>query len=217
MADSRFHHSEVPKLGEGIYLARDVATILNLPYRKVYRLISNFWQAYTFGPERNKAVNFYTLIEFYVYFQCRENGMSAQKVKRYHSQFESDLKTPYPFAHFEIRTDFRNMWAQESGNLVKANGRQQYDVLLLLNTFLHRVSYGENQLAIKYFPLEQSKNVVVDPQHQFGDPVVNGTNIKTKSIYSLHLAGETDKKISNLYDIPVKKVRDAIKFHTPAA
>ena len=82
---------------------------------------------------------------------------------------------------------------------------------------MHRVSYGENQLAIKYFPLEQSKNVAVDPQHQFGDPVVNGTNIKTKSIYSLHLAGETDKKISNLYDIPVKKVRDAIKFHTPAA
>jgi uncharacterized protein (DUF433 family) len=210
-------HPVTPQLGEGIYLTTDVAYILNLPYQNVYRLMRGFWHAYTFGTEKNKAVNFYALIEFYIYFQCRQGGMSAQKIKKYHEQFKEDLNTPYPFAHFEIRTDFRNMWARESENLIKADGKHQYDLLPLLNNFLHRVSYGENNLAAKYFPLETSKNIVVDPKHQFGEPVVIGTNIKTKSIYSLHVGGESNKRISNLYDIPMSKVRDAIRLHTTAA
>src|SRR5258706_13789135 len=99
-----------PKLGEGIYLTKDVAKILNLPYQKVYKLMSGFWDAYTFGEERNKAVNFYSLIEFYIYFHCRQNGMPAQRLKKYHTQLSKDLQTHYPFSHFEIMTDFKNMW-----------------------------------------------------------------------------------------------------------
>lgn len=206
----------VPKLGEGIYFARDIANILYLPYNKVYHLINGFWSAYTFGEERNKAVNFYSLIEFYIYFHCREKGMRASKLKKYHTQLSKDLGTPYPFAHFDIRTDFKNMWARESGNLIKADGKRQYDFLPLLDNFLHRVSYDSNNIANKYYPLENSENIVVNPKKQFGQPTVEGTGIKTKTIYSLHIAGESDKTISKLYDISLKQVKDAIIFHTPS-
>ncbi len=208
---------EESKIGEGIYLTPDVARILNLPYQKVYSLMKGFWQGYAFGDKGNKAVNFYSLIEFYIYFQCRQNGMSAQKFKKYHSRLSATLKTKYPFAHHKIRTDFRNIWAEVEGNLIKADGKHQYDSLHLLEKFLHNVSYGENNMAIKFYPLGKQTKVVVDPKHQFGQPVVDGTNIKTKSLYSLHLGGETNKTISNLYNISLDKVRDAITFHTMAA
>jgi uncharacterized protein (DUF433 family) len=208
---------EIPKLGEGIYLTRDVADILHLEYYKVYNLMKGYWRAYTFGDERNKAVNFYSLIEFFIYFQCRENGMSAQKFKKYHKQLSTNLNTKYPFAHFKIRTDFKNIWAEVAGNLIKADGKTQYDLLPILDKFLHKVSYGENNMAIKYYPLGKGTKVVVDPNHQFGQPVVDGTRIKTKSIYNLHLGGEPNKRICNLYNISNDKVRDAIRFHTNAA
>lgn len=211
------HRIETPKLGDGIYLTKDVADILNLSYYKVYNLMKGFWHTYTFGEDKNRAVNFYALIEFYIYFQCRENGMSAQKLKKCHAQLSKDLKTRYPFAHYEISTDFKNIWAKESENLMKADGKLQYDLLPLLNKFLHRVSYGKDKIANKYYPLERTKNVVVDPKHQFGHPIIEGTGIKTKTIYCLFLAGESNKKISNLYNIPIVKVRDAIRLHTTAA
>lgn len=208
---------ETPKLGEGIYLTSDVANILKLPYHKVYRLMKGYWQAYSFGDEGNKAVNFFSLIEFYIYFQCRENGMSSQKFKKYHTKLSKTLHTKYPFAHFKIRTDFKNIWAQVEDNLVKADGKDQFDLLPLLEDFLLNVSYGDDKMAIRYYPLGKQAKVVVDPKRQFGQPVVDGTAIKTKSIYSLHLGGETNKRISNLYNISEDKVRDAIRFQTNAA
>ena len=208
---------ETPKIGEGIYLTSDVANILNLPYHRVYELMRGFWNSFTFGSEKNKAVNFYALIEFYIYFQCRQNKLSAQRVKKFHHQLSKDFNTKYPFAHCKISTDFKNIWAEAKGNLVKADGKRQFDLVPLLDKFLHNVSYDGNNMAIRYYPLGKEVKVVVDPKHQFGQPIVDGTGIKTKSIYSLHLGGESEKRISNLYDIPIDKVRDAIRFHTKAA
>jgi Uncharacterized conserved protein len=209
--------TENPKLGEGIFFPRDVANILRLKYEKVYPLMNGFWQTRTFGNDRNKAVNFYALIEFYFYFHFRQNGMSSQKIKKFHQQLAKDLNTRYPFAHYEIRTDYKNIWAMESGNLVKADGKKQYDCFHLLDSFLHRIVYGDNKLASKYYPLENNANVVVDPKRQFGQTIIEGTSIKTKTIYSLYLGGETDQRISNLYNISIEKVRDAISFHATAA
>jgi uncharacterized protein (DUF433 family) len=208
---------ETPKIGEGIYLTPDVAKILNLKYSKVYNLMKGYWLAYSFGEDGNKAVNFYSLIEFYVFFQCRQNGMSAQKFKKFHKQLSNNLQTKYPFAHYKIRTDYKNVWAEVGENLVKADGKTQYDILPILDKFLHNVSYDENNMAAKYYPLGKDAKVVVDPTYQFGQPVVEGTRIKTKSIYNLHLGGESEKRICNLYNISQDKVRDAIRFHTNAA
>lgn len=208
---------ELPRLGEGIYLAKDIANILELPYRRVYDLMRGFWQSYSFGDLGNKAVNFYALIEFYIYFQCREHGMSAQKVKKFHTQLSLDLKTKYPFAHYRISTDFENIWAESTGNLIKADGKRQFDLLPVLDKFLHNVSYDGNNMATRYYPLGREAEIVVDPVYQFGQPIVDGTAIKTKSIYNLHLGGESNKRISALYDIPISKVKDAIRFHSKAA
>jgi uncharacterized protein (DUF433 family) len=214
MAVQRF---ETPKIGEGIFLTRDIANILGLKYEKVYPLMKGFWQSYTFGEQRNRAVNFYALIEFFVYYTLRKKGMSAQRIKKFHTQMSKDLGTKYPFAHHDIRTDYKNIWSKEFENLVKADGKRQFDFLPLLNNFLHKITYGANNLAQEFHPLGKEKDVVVHPAHQFGQPIVTGTNIKTKTIFSLHKGGEKSKFISELYNIPLKKVRDAIFFHKHAA
>lgn len=207
---------ESPVLGEGIFISTDVAKILNLNPYKVRRLINGFWDAYTFGDKRIKAVTFHGLIEFYVYFQCRDKGMSAQSIKRFHTQLCKDLNTKYPFAHYEIRTDFKGMWARVSENYMKADGTMQFDFVPIF-TKLERVSYGPDKMATQYYPLKNSINIVVNPQHQFGQPTIAGTNIKTKTIFTLHQGGEKPKFISELYSIPLKKIQDAIYFHKQAA
>ncbi|MDB5204953.1 MAG: hypothetical protein JWR72_28 [Flavisolibacter sp.] len=211
------------ELGEGIFLTKDVAQILNLPYPRVRYWMNEMWSSrfghgrlYAFGDNRNKAINFYTLIEFYTFSQLRLKGVSAKKIKEVHDCIAKDLKTPYPFAQ-NVRTDGRGVWYEQLGELVKADRKRQIDLKKLLEPFLHRIDFGKYGIAERYFPLDKSKNIVVDPKRQFGQVTVAGRNIRADIIFKLHLGGESIGNICTLYDLKVPQVRDAIRFYKTAA
>ncbi|MGI8951954.1 MAG: DUF433 domain-containing protein [Chitinophagaceae bacterium] len=213
----------VPTLGEGIYLISDASKILRLPIAKLRHWLIEFWDGrfasdytYSFGSKGYRAINFYTLLEFYIFYQLRLKGLSAQKIQKFHLKISKDLNTLYPFAR-NIQTDGRNVWYEELDALIKADQKKQLDIKSILEPFLQKIEFGTNNLAEKYYPLEKSKNIVVDPQHQFGQPTISNTNIKTQTIFTLHKGGETNKVISNLYNISMKKVQDAISFHKNVA
>lgn len=212
-----------PRLGEGVFLTSDVAEILQLPYSKVRRWIVELWDnrlaiegTYSFGVDGNKAVNFYTLIEFYTFYQLRLKGVSAQKIQKVHKTISKELNTPYPFAT-NIRTDGKEIWYDYLDELVNANGKQQLDMKSLLDPFLHKIEFGKNNLAELYFPLDKSKNIVVDPKKQFGQPIINGRSLRIDSIRKLYEGGETKKTICLLYDLKTSEVEDALRYYKRAS
>jgi uncharacterized protein (DUF433 family) len=206
----------VPKVGEGIYSTRDVAFILQLPYYKVSRWMREFWDNYTFGIEGNKAVNFYTLIEFYTFYHLRENGISAQKIKIIHARISKDLNTPYPFAR-KIHTDKKDIWYEHLENLIKADNKKQFDLKPLLIPFLNKVEFNKDEIADRYYPLANSKRVVVDPRLQFGQPTITGTGIKVEIINGFYQGGESKETICNLYNLQIDQVEDAILYFKRSA
>lgn len=217
MALVKTNYTSYPKLGEGIYSPADIANILQLPYHKVNVLIRGFWQVKTVGRDRNKSVNFLSLIEFYIYYFLREKGISAQKIKKLHSLLSKDFNTKYPFASLKIRTQKKEIWVDYLGQLLKADGKLQPAFRTFIEEYLSNVEYGNDSLAKRYYPLTTSRNVVIDPSHQFGQPVINGTNLQTKAIYSLYQAGESKSNICILYEISEIQVNDAITYYTRAA
>jgi len=211
-------YKATPQIGQGVFLASDIAKILKLPYSKVNSCMKGFWQSYTFGEERNKAINFHSLIEFYIFYQLRSHDISAQSIKKVHTQMSKELNTPYPFAHNKISADKKKrVYYEKFDNLIRVDCKKQMRLAPMLEGFLHKLRYGKDHIAEQYFPLEDSDNVVIDPKHQFGQPTITGTNIKTQTIYSLFTAGEKIETISNLYNIPLRKVEDAVTFHNKAA
>jgi uncharacterized protein (DUF433 family) len=218
------HNNTTPVIGGGIFLAKDVSKILNLPYSKVRHWLFELWDKrfadnwnYSFGEDGNKAIDFHTLIEFYIFYQLRESGVSSQQIQKVHKELAKDFDTKYPFAHAKFRTDGKGVWYEKFGVLVKANGKKQIDLKQIIQPFLTNIEFGKNNIAERYFPLTKSKSVVIDPKHQFGQPTISGTNIKTQSIFSLYKGGESKSTISDLYNISLKKVSDAIEFHKNAA
>jgi uncharacterized protein (DUF433 family) len=212
-----------PKVGEGVFLTTDVAEILRLPYPKVRRWMFEMWDAkfaqkgkYTFGEEKNKAINFYTLIEFYTFFQLRQKGVSSQKIQKTHSIISKELKTPYPFAT-NIRTDGREIWYEHLDELINANGKQQLDLKAILEPFLQRVEFGKNNLAEIFFPLEDSKNIVVDPKKQFGQPIIKGRSLQANTIRKMYEGGESKKNICLIYDLKPTEVDDALRYYKRAS
>lgn len=223
------------KLGEGIYLVKDVSKILHLEYEKVYRWIVGYWGGnldthfkYTFGDVDNRAINFYSLIEFYTFFKLREKGLSTTEIRKLHNKLSETLKTPYPFA---IGQDFyidhrkqkdpkkkpkkKFIYYNYLDSLIKFDKRDQFS-FDFMEKFLDKIEFDDNNLAVRFFPLTDSRNVVVDPKHQFGQPVISGTNIKTQTLSNLYRGGETLENISILYNISIDKVQDAITFQNAA-
>lgn len=216
-----------PKIGEGIYVVKDVAKILYLDYAKTYRWIVGYWggsldekTCYTFGEADNRAINFLSLIEFYTFFRLREKGLSTAEIRKLHNVLSKVLRTPYPFAiaqdyFIEGKNKKKFVYFEHLSNLVKLDEKLQYSLRFIEN-FLEKIEFDDNNLAARFYPLANSKNVVVDPKHQFGQPIVAGTNIKTHTLYSLYKGGETLEDISSLYHISLEKVQDAIAFQKAA-
>jgi uncharacterized protein (DUF433 family) len=217
-----------PQIGDGIYLVKDVAKILNLDYSRVRRWIKEYWDGkltdgvnYVFGEKDNIAINFLSLIEFYTFYHLRLQGLSAKKIRELHDEQSKTLSTLYPFAmaqdyYVEKGNYSMSVYYKYDGSLIKSNKKGQLS-FEFLSSFLVKVDFGNGNIAKRFFPLNNSKNVVVDPSRQFGQPIINGTNIKTQTIYNLHKGGETNENICTLYDISLEKVQDAISFHKIAA
>jgi uncharacterized protein (DUF433 family) len=222
-----------PQIGEGIFLIKDVSKILQLPYEKVYRWIVGYWGRslsdevnYVFGNDDNRAINFYSLIEFYTFFKLREKGVSTQDIRILHKQLSVDLNTPYPFAiaqdyfvdkkHKEQKKK-TFVYYKYLDSLIRLDKRKQFSFDFIINDFLDKIEFDESNFARRYVPIGKDRNVVVDPKKQFGQPTILGRNIKTQTVYSLHRGGETNEDISTLYNLTIKDVEDAIYFHNQAA
>ncbi|HXP50824.1 MAG TPA: DUF433 domain-containing protein [Bacteroidia bacterium] len=216
--------ANIPQIGGGIYLITDVCEILRLPYQKVRYWLNEFWDngfginhgGYSFGEKGNKAVNFHTLIEFYTFYKLREQGVSSQKIRKAHNMIAKDLKVQYPFAS-AVYTDGIDMWYNYLEECIKLDGKKQIALKKVLAPYLKKIEFGEDHIAIKYFPIGKNRNVVVDPHHQFGAPTIVGTNIKTETIIQLKKGGESKESICLLYNLNLHQVNDAILYYRKTA
>ncbi len=210
------------KLGEGIFSIPDIAFLLRLPKGKVRRWLNDFWdnrlaeklnQKYSWGNGREKANNFYTLIEFYVFYQLRESGVGVKPIFAAHDEMARQLKTNYPFASAELLTDGKSiLYSLKDGTTVKADKTHQITFKEIIKDFCKKIEFSESKLAERYYPLGKQHHIIVDPNHQFGQPTIEDTNLLAETIYRMHTAGESNDFLARLYDIPVKNVEAAISL-----
>jgi uncharacterized protein (DUF433 family) len=144
-----------------------------------------------------------------------------------HTRLAKDFHTKHPFASLQLKTIPKaskegkgEVWIDKDNVLMKADGKLQPSFRTFIEPYLKQIEFGENKIAKRFYPLvnfNNSKNVVVDPMHQFGQPVINGTNVQTKTVYELYSAGESKSNISSLYDIPVATIDDVLAYYQKRA
>lgn len=61
-----------------------------------------------------------------------------------------------------------------------------------------------------------NKTIVVNPENQFGLPVIEGTNILTDTIYDMILGGEDKEIICKSYSITINNINDVVEFSKAA-
>lgn len=212
------------QLGGGIYTIPEVAFILKLPVGKVRRWMTEFWDnkfsvkhgdKYSWGEGPAKATNFYTLIEFYVFYQLRILNISTNRIFKAHQDMAEQLNTAYPFASSKLLSDGKSiLFTMEDGTIVEADNTRQTVFKQIIEQFCKKIEFSATDIAEKFYPLGKEKHIIVDPHHQFGQPVIEETNILAQTLYELYSAGESISFLSRLYDIKEADIQSAIELFT---
>jgi uncharacterized protein (DUF433 family) len=220
--------STKPEIGQGIYTAPDAARILDLPVYKVRRWLKEYWnkrfaggdegKSYSWGEGTERAFGFLTLMEFYVFYRLKEHGVRTSKILSAHERLSNRLGTKYPFASVKLLTGGgRILFSPEDGAIVEVEPDFQYNMKEVILPFCEKIEFDHNSLAQRYYPMGKKGGIVIDPQRQFGQPVVDGTNILPQTLWNYYLGGEKPATIAALFDIPLKAVKDAVAFCKKAA
>jgi uncharacterized protein (DUF433 family) len=209
------------QLGNGIYTVPDLSLILQLPQQKVRRWLIDFFDHrlagdksnYSWGKGRERVTDFYTLIEFYVFYMLRENEIGAGKILQTHKYMSKELKTKYPFASYKLLVNKKQvLYEIDEETWVHADKTNQIVIQKIIAEFSKKIDFSDQDLAKRFWPLGKTRSIVVDPHHQFGQPVINGTNINAATIFSMYQSGEPIAAIGILYDLTEEQVNDAIAF-----
>ena len=212
-----------PQLGKGIYSIPDAAVILDMPVSKVRRWVKKYWEleflkdvdeGYTWGESREKAFHFLTLIEIIAVDSFREIGVSFPKIKLAHSKLSELLDTKYPFAHAELMTDGKSIFYKLlESSLLEVDEKQQLSFTDLVAPYCKKIDFQDKtQLAERYWPLGKDHQIVVDPHHSFGQPVIKGTNTTVETIYSMLNAGDSPEFVASIFDLNLNAVKDVMSF-----
>lgn len=220
----------ISKLGKGIYSTEDISLILGISKGKIRTWINKYWDGklgnlynrqFSWKVENYKAIDFHTLVEFYVLSNLMDAGVSTKEILKAHIEISEITKTSHPFANQDVfkgmMTDGKKLYLQYKGDeLVSLDGKKQFNLEIIKNYFKN-LEFGEDNMVSKIWPSGKSSSIVCDPDHKFGLPVVNKTNIQAEAIYRMFLAGDNVSFISSVYEIPEKNVNDAITLFKLAA
>lgn len=217
------------QLGNGIFTTQEIAQILRVPYYKVNRWITKYWdgelgkvyeQQYSWSVGNNRAVGFHTLIEFYVMMQFTEAGVPTKAILKAHQEMGEHFKTNFPFAKKEvldnISTDGLRVFFKIDGVHITLDGSKQFN-LDVIKMFFKNLDFDNEMLASRFWPLGKEHLIVCDPHRKFGQPVLDGTSIQSEAIYRMYLADEPIVFIAAIYEVTESAVNDAILFHQKAA
>lgn len=212
-------------IGEGIYTAADASRILKIPYSKAVYWFRDYAKVklskstnfkYHFEVRDCIAVNFLSLIEMNVFYTLKEHGVKTKAILAAHASMSLALKSPYPFATKKLYVDGGAILFGELDELTHADATLQTVISKFIAPLVKRISFNKAGIATKFYPLGEKKSIVINPENQFGQPIIEGTNILAATILSLHKGGEKPASIAKLYNISTKNIRDAIKFSEAA-
>lgn len=169
------------------------------------------------------AMSFHDLLEVRFVKEFRKLGLSLQVIRAAARTAREVLNSPYPFTCKEFQTDGETIFAGaldagDDGQLLDLR-RRQYVIRRVVHPSLYAgIEFGTDKRAQRWYPMERSRSIVLDPQIAFGKPVVASTSIRTDILYDAWQAEDKDtRRVSRLYEVPVSAVNAALRYERKLA
>jgi uncharacterized protein (DUF433 family) len=164
-----------------------------------------------------KWLSFANLLEAHILLATRKNNVPLLRIRRGLEY----LRSIHPGAahplleyarHFRYAENRRDLFIQivEGTDPINASRYGQVGFGEVFNRHLHRIEWGKEG-PVRLFPI-RSDHIVLDVNLCGGRPVVKGTGVLARMIWSRRKAGDSTRRLAKDFRIKVQDVQEAIRF-----
>jgi uncharacterized protein (DUF433 family) len=170
------------------------------------------------------SVPFITLAEGMVLAAIRKTGVPMQRIRPALLALQDHLGIEHALASQRLYSDGAEVlfdFAQQSNEAAEATTAAR-DLVVLRNgqrvftetvsDYLQRIDYGDDGYArLLHLPGYQHRQVVVDPERSFGQPVFVSGGAKVSDVIDRFQAGESLPDLSEDFGVPIDDLEDALR------
>jgi uncharacterized protein (DUF433 family) len=167
------------------------------------------------GGRASNLIGFLDLVDSVVMARLREYGVSMQYLRKVHLVLREALYVSRPFAQKNVLTDGRRVFlelADEYGeSSLKELLTRQQAFPAILQDYLQQIEHDPRTLIATRWHIHEG--VVIDPQREFGKPIVDAAGIPTAVIDAAYRANGADRDmVADWYGVSPLDIDTAVVF-----
>lgn len=169
-----------------------------------------------------KVIGFRDLLELRVVREFIQHGVSVAVIRRCFENAKSTFNDSYPLTALRFATDGKTIFADavrsEAVEEMMDLHKKQYVFGHIIKPSLYKgIEYDKkNAYAKRWYPEGKKHDIVIDPDRQFGKPIVADSGVPTAALFASYKAEGADKAaaamVARIFEIPIKSVSAAIRF-----
>ncbi len=214
----------------GIYTVRDASHLTGVSTGRVRRWLRGYRyrsrkKAYASPPlwrgqwepiEHSLALGFLDLIEIRFVDAFLKAGVSWTTLREARQRAEEMFQVSHPFCTNRFMTDGREIFVElhrETGepSLIEIVKRQHV-FAQIIKPFLKELEFADGSGLVRWWPLGEKRNVVLDPTRNFGRPIVDRHGVPTEVLAKAAEATGSVLEVARWYEVPEREIEDAMEF-----
>ena len=218
-------------IGKGIYSIPEVSRWTQIPAPAIRRWVGGYrsgrqegqiQHAPVFVPElsgrpNSKTLSFLDLVELRFINEFRKHGVSWPVIRKTSEAAAKILGTGHPFANRRIYTDTKTIFIRTinevGGPQLLELFRGQFEMDDIVFPLLHgSLDFGDDDFALKWWPMGRSSEIVLDPARNFGRPIMASARVPTETLYDAFLAEQSIERVAEWFEVDPSLVREAVAF-----
>lgn len=165
------------------------------------------------------TLGFRDLLEIRFVAAFRQHQVSLQTIRLAAAHARELFRQEYPFTCKRFQTDGRSIFAtvqEETGdeNLLDLVKKQHVFRQIVSSSLYEGIEYTDDgQIARRWYPVRNSKRIVLDPARQFGKAILSSSGIPTETLLQAYRAEGSDlQRVARLFEIPPREVESALAY-----
>lgn len=162
-------------------------------------------------------LGFRDLIEARIIHALREKRIGLPTIRICLERAREIVGDERPFSTRQFKTDGRTIFLEIIHGIDEPEfidlKRKQGVFKRIVEPSLEDLDFGERG-AERWWLLPKRRTIVADPTMSFGQPIIADYGITTASVLDAVNAEGSVDKVSRVYDIPIRLIRDALRYET---
>lgn len=184
-----------------------------------YRFLASSGERWSPPVTRRRAVDepfltFEDLVEVAAVAAIRKAEVPMPRIRAAVEYVQSELRIDRPLLSARFLTDGRDLFLRDSFTAPHFTNASRVGQVAWseLEEILREVDYADDLLAARWWPAGRLTGIVVDPQINFGRPVVATLGVRTETLVDRFVAGLTPEDVAEEYRTDPLIIQHAIRF-----